>query len=219
MPRKPRKCEVCKAEIEFDINNCHNIARLKDKYYHSDCLVKLATERVKKPRHAEYWDYALEHLDACEKEAKDTLTYTYWQDKLNDHLVRHYDVVSFPQRFWNIISDLTNGEFKGKRCRAVPMQTVCEAWIWAQRKLDEISRKNKMQHKGPKTDLERANYDLSIVVGHIGDYEKAKAKEKAAETEKELKATTKIDYNSLTHRSEVKNEGLDDISEMIDDFF
>ena len=219
MGRNPRKCEVCKAELEFNPDNCHNIARLKDKYYHSDCLTELATKRVQKAKHAECWDYALEHLDACEKEAKEILTYTYWQDKLNDHLIRHYDVV-LPQRFWNIIADLTNGEFKGKKCKAIPMQDICETWIWAQRKLDEINRSNKMKNTGPKTDAERVNYDLSIVAGHIGDYKKFIAKQKAEEIERELqKETTKINYDSIAHRSEIKSEGLDDISDMIDDFF
>lgn len=212
-------CASCGQTIKIDINNICGIAKLQTKYYHPECLMDLAQKRMQKNKHAACWDYAVEHLEACEKDARDTISYSYWRDRLNEHLLRHYDVVAFPNSFWNIIADLTNGEFRHKKCRPVSMETLASAWAWSQRRLDEINRRNKMQHKGPKTDLERANYDLSIVVGHIGDYEKAKAKEKAAEAEKELKATTKIDYNSLTNRSEVKNEGLDDISEMIDDFF
>ena len=90
MGRKPRKCEFCKTEIEFCPDNCHNIARLKDKYYHSDCLIALATKRVEKAKHAECWDFALEHLDACEKEAKEILNncgyeceYYRWHYQLN----------------------------------------------------------------------------------------------------------------------------------------
>lgn len=216
MARSPRKCSVCKAEIEFDINDFHNIARLKDRYYHSNCLIELATKRIKNPKHAECWDYALEHLDACEKEAKEVLTYTYWQDKLNDHLIRHYDVV-LPQRFWNVIADLTNGEFKGRKCKPIPMQDICETWIWAQKKLNEINRFNKMKKNGPNTDAERVNYDLSIVAGHIGDYKKAKAKEKAMEAERELKAKENINIDYSKVQAKKESSGLGDISDLIDD--
>ena len=77
-----------------------------------------------------------------------------------------------------------------------------------------------MRCKGPTNDADRINYDLSILINHISDYEKYLARSRVEETNKQTqKETTKINYNSVANRSETKYEGLDDISDMLDEFF
>ena len=95
-----------------------------------------------------------------------------------------------------------------------------ETWRWGQRNLDSINRKNKISKKGPKTDAERINYDLSIVLNHIEDYKKYKAKLEAEEAERRAreKERVKINYNKIPSITDIKSEGLDDISALLDDF-
>ena len=85
--------------------------------------------------------------------------------------------------------------------------------------LDSINRKNKKNNKGPRSDIERLPYDLAIVVQHIPDYLRAKAKIEAAEAERKEKAksATRIDYKKI-YVAPKKVEGLDDISDLLDEF-
>lgn len=220
MAEVQKTCAVCGKQIEININNIYGVAKLQSKYYHPECLAELAAKRVQRNSHAEYWDYAHNNLNACEKDACEAIFKRYWQDKLNEHLLKHYDVVVIPSRFWEIVADLGNGIWRGNKCKAVPLNSLYGCWEWGQQKLDGINRYNKSEHKGPDNDKDRIRYDLAIVLNHMRDYEKFLLKQKTLESEKERKMSqTKVDYDSLSHRTEVKSEGLDDISNMIDDFF
>ena len=60
------------------------------------------------------------------------------------------------------------------------------------------------------------NYDLAIIIQHIGDYKKHLLKEEieAAEQKAQQKETIKIDYNKVQRKNE--SSGLGDISDIID---
>ena len=64
-------------------------------------------------------------------------------------------------------------------------------------------------------------YDLAILIGKMPNYLAYKAKQEAAEAERqrEMKEKVKIDYNDVACRAEAKKEGLDDISDLLDEFF
>lgn len=210
-------CAVCGKSIEIDINNICGVAKLQNKYYHPDCLSDLAAKRIQRKSHAECWDYAHEHLSACEKDAREAIYRRYWQDKLNDHLLKHYDVVVIPSRFWEVVADLGKGVWRGKRCRAVPLDVLCGCWIWGQRTLDDINRKNKSMHKGPETDEERVRYDLAIVLQHIGDYERAKAKAESEKNEAIENAATGYDEVDMTRVGKTPTKIKRDLSDIAND--
>ena len=75
-----------------------------------------------------------------------------------------------------------------------------------------------MNNKGPKDDGARLLYDLSILVSKVPNYLAHKAKMEALQVE--VKKETKlnhINYDSM-QRTEIKHEGLDDISALLDEF-
>jgi hypothetical protein len=75
-----------------------------------------------------------------------------------------------------------------------------------------------MGHKGPKNDEARLVYDLAILVNKVPNYLAHEAKIKALQ--EEAKKETKINhinYDSM-QRTEIKHEGLDDISALLDEF-
>ena len=221
MPDVVKECPVCKKEIEIDnINDIHDVARVKTKYYHSQCLKEYAKKLTQRQKHDAIWDDVVKSISFYEKDAKEILYKRYWQDKLNEHLKRHYDIQIMPKSFWELVADLHNGIYKGLSCKRISMNTLCGAWIWGQRKLDSINRKNKQNKKGPKTDLERLPYDLAILIQHIPDYIKYKAKLDAEEAERreKTKETARIDYNNV-YVEPKKKEGIGDLSSILDDFF
>ena len=220
MPDVVKECQVCKMAIEIDnINDIHDVARVRTKYYHSQCLKEHAKKLIQREKHDAIWDDVVKRFSFYEKDAKEILYKRYWQDKLNEHLKSHYDIIVMPDRFWEMVMNLHNGIYKNKECKPVSMKTLYGAWCWGQRKLDSINRNNKKNKKGPKTDSERLPYDLAIIVQHVSDYIKYKAKLDAEEAEREAKEKEriKIDYRRF-NKTPVKTEGLDDISDMLDDF-
>lgn len=214
-----KQCKVCGEIINIDIDNISGIALLQTDYYHSHCLIEYANKRVKVKKHAAYWDYAIDHLVDCENNAKETLQNRYYQDELNEYLLKRYDIVDIPTNFWSTVMDLRNGKYRRRKCKPVSTKLLFNTWVWGQNNLDRINRNNKKNNRGPKNDNERLVYDLAIILKHIPDYQKAKAKHEAEEAERQEreKEKIKINYNNITS-APIKTEGLDDISDLLDEF-
>lgn len=217
-----RKCNACKQPIEIHKNNIRDVVYYKKLYYHSGCFVEIATRRSQsKSKTATEWKHALEHIGEFEEEAKTVLTtrlvYKGAKDDLNDYLLAQYKIVSVADRFWQVLSDLNNGIYKRKRCKKTPTDVVLETWKWSQQNLDAIARSNRLNHRGPTSDEQRLLYDFAIVVRRIPDFMAHKAKQEAAEAEMKLskKETVNIDYSKIKIAN--NNEGLDDISDLLDD--
>ena len=215
-----RKCARCSKEIEINRDNITGVALLENKYYHTDCLVDYAAKRIKAKKHAAYWDFAHEHIDICEKNAQEAIMKRFYKDDLNDHLLNHYDVTAIPSRFWDALGDIGNGKYKGRKCKPVDIKTILRAWQWAQKRLDDIAVRNKTQHKGPENDSQRLIYDFAVVVNHLEDYKRYMARTKVEDSvvQQQKQNPVKINYNSLERNTQANN-GLGDISDLLDEIF
>lgn len=214
-----RKCGGCSDPVVIKRENLSDIIYYKRTYYHSDCFCKIAEKRSKANiSTAPEWKDALDNLLELEKDTKNMLENSLFQDELNDWLLNHYNIATVPKRLWSIAYDLNKGIHKGKKCKPIDMKTIFGAWQWGQRKLDSISRNNKMNHKGPASDDERVMYDFSIIISKVPNYLSHKAKVEAQQAEEQKNAQkTRINYNNM-QRTEIKHEGLDDISALLDEF-
>jgi hypothetical protein len=222
MPPTTRKCKGCGEDILINRKTIDGIAMLRENfYYHTECLIEVAEKKVKRNGHAEWWDVAHEHIEVCEQQAKDALGWQVFRDELNDHLLDHYNVSAIPNRFWNEVIDLRSGIYKKRKCKPIPMETLCNAWKWGQNNLDIIARRNKINKNGPQDDSQRLNYDLAIIIQKIPIYLKEKAKQEAEEAERleRQKNEVKINYNNIANNSVASNGGMDDISSLLDDIF
>lgn len=219
MPRTDtRKCTKCKKTIEFDLDNISGIVRYNNFFYHSDCFVEYCQGRAAESS-SPVWQRYIDDMSKFENAAKEKINYKKNKDDFNCYLLNHYDVAAVPDRFWTVIAELENGKYKNKKCNPVPIKTLFDAWKWGQVKLDGVNRRNKASNNGPKNDVERIPYDLAILVKHIPDYIKYKAKCDAEEAERiaKEKEKIKIDYSKI-NSCIVKAEGLDDISDPSYDF-
>lgn len=217
-----RKCHLCKQPIEIKNNNIRGVVYYQNFYYHSSCFCEMAEERSKctdKRKNPQKWQELLNNMTELEVETRKLLQ-QHWGDKeakdeLNIYLLSQYNVTTMPDRFWQVVADLSNGFYKKKRCKKVSTQTLLEAWRWGQRKLNEIDKHNKANHKGPADDNQRISYDLAILVKKIPNYLAYKAKQEAMQ--EEIKTTIRIDYNKMIRTDRKIEEGLDDISDLLDD--
>lgn len=217
-----RKCGACPDPIEIKRNDIENIIFYKKTYYHSKCFCNIAEKRSKKKiKTAQEWKDALDNIIEIEQDTKSMLENAWVGDDLAEWLLNHYDIAKVPDRIWSILADLKNGKYKNKRCKPVTTETILETWKWGQRKLDSISKNNKMNHKGPADDDARIMYDLSIIISKVPNYLAYKEKQRAAEFERkrELKENIKIDYNKITSGTKKNNSSMQDISSLVDDIF
>lgn len=214
-----RKCGGCSDTIEINRNNIVDVLYYKNKYYHSKCFCEIAEKRSKAKRStALEWKSALDSLLDIEADTSKMLESAWTKDDLNEWLLNNYNVTAVPSRFWQMIADLERGVYKGKRCKAISMKTIFGTWKWGQNKLNTINRINKMGHKGPKDDEARLLYDLAILVNKVPNYLAHKAKiESLQEEAKNETKINHINYDSM-QRTEIKHEGLDDISDLLDEF-
>lgn len=216
-----RKCGGCSDTIEINRNNISDILYHKNKYYHSKCFCEIAEKRSKAKRStAVEWQEALDNLWKLEADTKKMLESAWIKDDLNDWLLNHYNITTVPSRFWQVLADLENGIYKRKKCKSVAMETLFGAWKWGQRKLDSISRNNKMNHRGPASDDARIMYDLSIIISKVPNYLSHISKMKMVQAEeKRESAKTHINYDNVQQTKIENNDGLDDISSLLDDIF
>lgn len=216
-----RKCAGCSNTIEINRNNITNILYYKNKYYHSSCFCEIAEKRSKAKRNtAVEWKNALDNLWELETETKKMLNNAWVKDDVNEWMLNHYNITTVPSRFWQMLADLEHGVYKGKKCKSVSMETLFGAWKWGQKKLDSISRNNKMNHKGPTNDDARIMYDLSIIVSKVPNYLSHKSKMQMSQVEdKKETERTHINYDNVQKIKNEDNGGLDDISSLLDDIF
>lgn len=220
-----RKCKKCKGTIEIDKNNITGVVYYDNFYYHEQCFCDLCAQKIEKKRGGwTKWQASLDNLWQIEADTKQRIQQSRVKtDPLNDYLLEHYEVAAVPKNFWTAVADLGNGIYRSKRCKPIDVDTLLEAWKWGQEKLDKIAQNNRENRKGPSNDTERLRYDLAILMGHIEDYKKYKARVEAerAENEQESSNTAKaIDYSAISKVKEtIKKENDDDISDMLDEIF
>jgi hypothetical protein len=216
-----RKCGGCSNVIEINRNDITDVLYYKNKYYHSKCFCEIAEKRSKAKRStAAEWQEALDNLWELEADTKKMLESAWIKDDLNEWILNHYNIITIPSRFWQILADLEHGTYKCKKCKPVTMETLLGAWKWGQKKLDSISRNNKMNHKGPTSDDARIMYDLSIIISKVPNYLSHVSKMKMLQTEeKKETAKTHINYDNVQQTKIENNSGLDDISSLLDDIF
>ena len=216
-----RKCCGCSDPVVIKRDNLSDIIYYKTKYYHSECFCKIAEKRSKtKISTALEWKDALDNMLVLEADTKNMLENSLFQDELNEWLLNHYNITSVPKRVWSTLAELNNGKYKGKKCRPVTMETILDTWRWGQKKLDSISRDNKTNHRGPDDDNARIMYDLSIIISKVPNYLSHMSKMKMLqEEEKRESAKTHINYDNVQPTKVENKEGLDDISDLLDDMF
>lgn len=218
--RETRKCGTCGNPIIVNRQNLDNIAFYQGYYHHVGCLVDKANKGVESGKRVANWVRLLNRIPELKAESKRKLEYTMVQDEFNDYLLQHYDVIAVSNRFWNIVNELGNGIYKRQKCKPIDIDTIMGTWKWGQHHLDKIAASNKTNNRGPSNDDQRLNYDLAIVIKHVGDYKKhiTSTKEEAAIVTERIEKQNKINYEELYKQSESKSQ-REDILDLMDEIF
>ena len=212
-----RKCGTCGQDIVVDRHNLDNIAFYQNRYHHVGCLVDKANKGIASGKRVAIWEKLLNRIPELQEEAKKNLGHGLIRDEFNEYLLNHYDIISVPNRFWQIIEDIGNGNYRKSKCRPTDIDRIFQTWKWGQSNLDNIASNNKIKNKGPKNDDERLHYDLAIVLKHGPQYLAYEAKNKAVAAE--IKNTSVFEDIDLYRIGQKKTEKKNDVSDIFDDFF
>ena len=212
-----RKCGTCGQDIVVDRHNLDNIAFYQNRYHHVECLADKANKGIASGKRVAIWEKLLNRIPELQEEAKKNLGHGLIRDEFNEYLLNHYDIISVPNRFWQIIEDIGNGNYRKNKCRPTDIDRIFQTWKWGQSNLDKIASNNKTKNKGPKNDDERLNYDLAIVLKHVPQYLAYEAKNKAVAAE--IKNTSVFEDIDLYRIGQKKTEKKNDVSDIFDDFF
>lgn len=213
-----RKCAKCKAVIEIGVSDIKDVIFFNKLYYHKDCFKSMATEKAASKRgKPQMWQDALGRIEDLESETKKMLERFVVKDELNAWVLENYNITMIPTRFWQVITDLESGKYKGKHCKPVDIRVLCGCWKWGQRKLNEIGQYNTSHNKGPKDDNARLMYDLAILVGKVPNYLACVEKQKAAKNEMTtaIALNDDIDMSKIGQGKQVKRVDISDISDDI----
>ena len=216
-----RKCAHCKEEILIDRNSIDNVLQYDGKYYHVICFKGMANEKATSKRgKPAKWQAALNNLQKLQNETKIIIEHSWIKDDLNDWLLRNYDIAAVPSRFWQVIAELEQGKYKGKRCKPIKIETLFSMWKWGQNNLNKIHANNKEKRQGPSNDNDRLRYDLAILLSHTGDYIKyiTRTKDEVNEIAEKIEKANRFDYEKIYKESK-KQEVQEDILDLMNDIF
>lgn len=212
-----KTCAKCNGDIIVDVSDIKDVVKRGIKYYHKQCFLQHVDSRIGTAS-AHVWQKALLEIDVLENNAKTTILNKWAKDALNEYLLGVYDVIAVPDRFFQVIAELSNGKYKKKRCNPVGTFDLFEAWKWAQHNLDKIAKNNKAKHIGPMNDEERILYDLAIVVRKLPVFFEYR-KQKEAEVYELKNIITHAEVVDITKIGQTKQETRRDISDVADDLF
>ena len=212
-----RKCEHCKGSILIDRNNVHDVILFKNKYYHSKCFKERVEQRLAGKNPHKMWNDALSHINEYENDAKEAIEFWFNRDDIYNHILGHYDVIKVESPIFTRIDAVITGTY-GRKSKPIDYADFVECWRYGQPKLDEIARKNRAAGKNI-TGEARVNYDVAVVVKKFPQWKKWQEKLKAEriEVERAQREAVRINYDKMI-RTEIKHEGLDDISALLDEF-
>ena len=212
-----RKCDYCKGSIHIDRDNVHDVLMYKNKYYHCQCFEAYVKQKLSGKQVRQMWKDALNHIDEFENDAKRAIEFWFTRDDIYRHLLENYDVTVVDSPVFSRLDAVITGTY-GRRSNPVDYADFVACWREGQKTLNNIARNNKIAGKNI-TGQARINYDLAIVLRKFPQWKKRQEKLKAEriEAERAQKEAVRVNYNNM-QRTEVKQEGLDDISDLLDEF-
>lgn len=171
MEQVKRKCAHCEEIICTDYDNLNGILKYDNKYYHTNCFKELCSTKLMSKRcKKEKWETALNNIGKLESQTKNGLCDNMYESMLVSYLIDNYKISKASNRFYITIHELSSGKYRGKICKPISTKLLFNAWKWAQSNLDNISKYNKSNNKGPTNDVDRVLYDLAIVIDKIPIY-------------------------------------------------
>lgn len=212
-----RKCAHCKGEIHIERDNVHDVLLFKNYYYHNKCFEERVQQRLSGKKPHQMWKDAMDHVSEYENDAREAIEFWFNRDDIYNHLLDNYDIVEVPGTVFTRLDAVITGTY-GRKSKPIDYADFVACWRDGQKTLNKINRNNKIAGKNI-TGVARINYDLAVVLRNFPQWRQRQEKLKAEriEAERAQREAVHINYDNM-QRTEIKHEGLDDISALLDEF-
>lgn len=211
-----RKCACCKGTIVIDIDDIDDVVYFDKLYYHKACFRELVSKKATNKRCSPKWKAVLDMgLKQPEDDAKYIINYCYGRNKLFDHILRHYDIYAISSYAKMLMENVVSGEYKGKS-KPIMYRDFADCWIDMQPDLDSIYKNNQRLGKN-MTDDQRINYDLAVVVRTYPEWKRKIEHEKKNAKNRNVPEQCKINIDYSQIKTQTHHDGLDDISDLLDE--
>jgi len=130
----------------------------------------------------------------------------------------NYEISVFPTFFFTKIGQIVNGSFKGMRS-GISYFELKEMFVLMRKYLDNMYAKNNSKGNYFKTELDRLNYDLAIIINNYDKYKKHKTETsniKVSINEIEQNTAKDIEMKINTKKNNSSNKS---IANIVDEFF
>ena len=212
-----RKCAHCKGEIYIERDNVNDVLLFKKYYYHNKCFEAYVQKKLSGKQPRQMWKEVLNNVSDYEADAKNELEFWFTRDDIYNHLLDNYDIVEVPRSVFVKLDAVITGTY-GRKSKPIDYADFVACWRDGQKTLNKINRNNKIAGKNIEG-INRINYDLAVVLKHFPQWRKKQEKLKVEriEAERAQREAVRINYDNM-QRTEIKHEGLDDISALLDEF-
>lgn len=207
-----RKCTSCGKIIQITEYDA-DIIVFKNKAYHTSCFEFMCKNKIEKNnRFSPMYIKALQDMQKIQKETQITLKNNIDKRKLNDYLVRQYNIMLISANFWQVIEGLKVGIYKNQSCVPVDIEVLLKAWQFYQGDLTAIKKQNTLHGKSFNGEA-IIRYDLAIILSRYTQYIDL---QKQPSTKYEA-STDDINYKKIPLVRQKEKENLSDIMNEIFD--
>lgn len=215
-----RKCACCKETIPLDENSIGKVVRYDKKHYHKNCFADLCLKRMgsNNAKSKERYTKAYKQMDQFIEETDEIIKAAIIKDKIYRHILNAYGIQIVPNSIFVKLERVYQADIKGMTI-GIPPEHLLDMWITKQKYLDKVYQRN-IQLGKEMTEVQRVNYDISILVGKYNDYLKYLEKSKIIEAEnRELNSEPDITSNVIASVQVTSSSDDNDISDLVDDIF
>ena len=204
------KCKICGLD-NIDKYDKNYIIKSK-RYIHIDCYKEHMLNKGKSIEDIQF------EIDCIRNDIESNLVKTKEKDMFLKEIFSNYDISVLPSFFYVKVANITKGTHKGMS-RPISYFELNEMFVLMRKYLDNSNARMISKGKGFKTELDRLNYDLAIIINNYDKYLKHKTETKSIEREiKNINKTIK-ESNNIEIKIKPKQTKESSLIDSIDEFF
>ena len=215
------KCCPYENEIIINSQSVRDVVRYDNKYYHSDCFIKMVNQkksRYKKEDIIERYNNQLNNIDNYKKDAYAFLIDRVSKNELNEFLMNSYGVDSVSSFVWMKINSIISGEYKNVGEKGIPSYHLLDMW---KRKYHELIKMHqKLIVKGKNfTPAQLISYDLEVIISKYDSYLKWLHSQEVIESDMKMVSESNDEFLTRNIKTTENNIVEDKIHDIVDDIF
>lgn len=216
-----KNCPCEDKQIIVNSQTIYEVVRYDNKYYHSDCFIKMIHEKRKKCNNESLiskYNYALENIDTYKKDAYTCLIDRVKKNELNEFLINNYNIDSIPSYTWIKLNGIFSGKYKSVRNDGIPPEHLLDMWKRHTRKLKQNCQKMIVKGKS-LTPNQQLLYDLEILISKYDGYLKWLCSQEVIESDMKIVSESNDEFLTRNIKTQENNTVKDEIEDIVDDIF